>query len=120
MKWSVSLTVEVDQWFLALADSDGVMADRVEAAINVLADTGPSLGRPLVDKISASRHHNMKELRIGSIRILFAFDPLSEAILLLAGDKAGAWSKWYLQNIPIADRRLDEHLEALRSDEHGN
>jgi len=87
MKWSVSLTAEVDQWFLALADSDGVMADRVEAAINVLADTGPSLGRPLVDKISASRHHNMKELRIGSIRILFAFDPLSEAFCCSLGTK---------------------------------
>ncbi|MEW1821695.1 type II toxin-antitoxin system RelE/ParE family toxin [Arthrobacter sp. NPDC080031] len=29
------------------------------------------------------------------MRILFAFDPERLAILLVAGDKAGNWSKWY-------------------------
>jgi hypothetical protein len=63
-----------------LALDDGSY-DLVAAAIDKLADDGPALGRPLVDRIKASRHHNMKELRPDSagpteIRILFAFDPV--------------------------------------------
>ncbi|MFT4217726.1 MAG: type II toxin-antitoxin system RelE/ParE family toxin [Micropruina sp.] len=50
------------------------------AAIEVLREFGPQLGRPLVDSLTASRHRNMKELRPGSsgrseLRVLFAFDP---------------------------------------------
>lgn len=45
--------------------------------------------------------------------ILFAFDPVRRAILLVAGDKAGNWKKWYRTNIPLADELLDQHLRAL-------
>jgi hypothetical protein len=60
----------------------------------------------------------MKELRPGStggseIRILFAFDPVRRAVLLVAGDKAGNWKGWYDINIPLADKRYDEHLAEL-------
>ncbi|MFC5668423.1 type II toxin-antitoxin system RelE/ParE family toxin [Kitasatospora misakiensis] len=48
---------------------------------------------------------------------MFAFDPEREAILLVAGDKAGAWNKWYDENIPVADARFDEHLKALTEGE---
>lgn len=30
---------------------------------------------------------------------MFAFDPERQAILLVAGDKAGNWKKWYTKNI---------------------
>ena len=58
-----------------------------------------------MDTLTGSRHKNLKELHPGSsgrseIRILFAFDPRRQAILLVAGDKAGAWKKWYATNIP--------------------
>lgn len=57
----------------------------------------------------------MKEMRPGSagrseLRILFAFDPKRRAIMLIAGDKAGDWSRWYTKNIPVADRLFDDHL----------
>ena len=57
----------------------------------------------------------MKELRPGStgtseVRILFAFDPARQAILLVAGDKAGRWQRWYDMAIPLADDRYDDHL----------
>jgi hypothetical protein len=48
------------------------------------------------------------------VRILFAFDKKRQAILLVAGDKAGKWNGWYKQAIPLADDRFDEHLERLR------
>lgn len=88
----------------------------VAAAIDVLSEEGPGLGRPLVDRIKGSRVHNMKELRPGSsgrseIRMLFAFDPARQAVVLVAGDKAGNWSSWYQKNIPLAERRYDEHLK---------
>ena len=53
----------------------------------------------------------MKELRpqSSSIRILFAFDKKRRAITLVAGDKRGRWNKWYAKNVPLADKRLDEH-----------
>ena len=61
-----------------------------------LEERGPALGRPIVDVVKCSRHKNMKESRPGSrgrseLRALIAFDPLGQAILLGAGDKAGAW-----------------------------
>lgn len=85
---------------------------------------GPALGRPLVDRIHGSRHHNMKELRPPSVgatevRLLFAFDPEREAVLLVAGDKAGRWTSWYREAISLADKRFDEHLQALRRDADG-
>lgn len=83
----------------------------VTAAIQVLETHGPSFGRPLVDSVKGSRHHNMKELRVskgGALRVLFAFDPRREAILLLGGDKAGRWEAWYEWAIPTADDRYDQ------------
>lgn len=47
------------------------------------------------------------------MRILFAFDPERQAILLIAGDKAGNWQRWYKKNIPLADNLFDEHLRRL-------
>ena len=94
--WDVRLLREVEDGVLALDDDSN---DQVGAAIDKLESDGPTLGRPLVDRIEGSRHHNMKELRPGSagrseIRVLFVFDPERRAVLLVAGDKAWNWSKW--------------------------
>jgi hypothetical protein len=80
-------------------------ADLVDDAIYTLSYLGPALGRPLVDTITNSNIANLKELRPGSrgrseVRILFVFDPWRSAILLVAGDKAGSWNKWYARMIP--------------------
>jgi hypothetical protein len=65
----------------------------------------------------------LKELRPGSaggseIRILFAFDPVRRAVLLVAGDKAGNWQRWYDINIPVAERRYRAHLADLETREY--
>jgi hypothetical protein len=73
-------------------------------AIDALAETGPGLGRPFVDTIHGSAIANLKELRPGTVRILFAFDPWRCSILLVAGDKAGQWNAWYREAIPPAER----------------
>jgi hypothetical protein len=116
--WDVELHADVDKWFGSLCDADPCCADLVEQAIDVLAEAGPTLGRPLVDRIAGSTYHNLKELRPAStgsteIRILFVFDPRRTAILLVAGDKSGDWRGWYDSNIPLAEERYAEHLAAL-------
>lgn len=122
-EWKIVLVAEVDAWFVELATNDPASAALIERAIDLLAIEGPTLGRPMVDRVNASRHHNMKELRPGSsgaseIRILFAFDPARRAVLLVAGDKAGNWRGWYDVNIPLADKRYDEHLAELDTREY--
>lgn len=112
--WSVVLHPEVASWLSGL---DRRSAEQVAAAIDSLADEGPHLGRPLADTLTGSTLRNLKELRPGSskrseIRILFAFDPARRAILLVAGDKAGQWNRWYQRMIPLAERRFAEHVAA--------
>ena len=43
----------------------------------------------------------MTLLRGGS----YIFDPRRNAVLLVAGDKAGRWEAWYRQAIPLAEPR---------------
>ncbi len=59
----------------------------------------------------------MKELRPGSagsteVRMIFAFDPIREAVFLAAGDKSGRYRK----AVPLADARFTEHLTALKEE----
>ncbi len=110
-RWKVEVDL-VEHWLLSL---DEKSYELVVAALELLAERGPGLGRPLVDSVVGSQHKNMKELRPGSsgrseLRVLFAFDPDRRAILLIAGDKAGNWQKWYRANLPLADDRFTEHL----------
>jgi len=109
----------VERWYLGLCKEDPQTADGIADAIEQLVDMGPALGRPLVDRIHGSRHHNMKEVRPPrrvAVRsgCLFAFDPEREAVFLVAGDKAGSWTTWYRDAIPVADDRFDEHLAEVR------
>jgi hypothetical protein len=117
--WSIVLADEVADWFLVLAVADEATAAQVQAAIDVLAEYGPGLGRPLVDRIKGSTIHNMKELRPGSsgtseVRILFVFDPGRQAVLLVAGDKSGDWQGWYRKAIPTAESRYRRWLQEKR------
>lgn len=105
----MKVTDEYAEWFTALIKEDLPSATHVAQAVAALREDGPSLGRPLVDRLKGSRIHHLKELRPGSsgrseIRIIFAFDPTRSALLLLGGDKAGNWERWYRDNIPLAER----------------
>ncbi|MGW1915613.1 type II toxin-antitoxin system RelE/ParE family toxin [Streptomyces sp. NPDC002076] len=117
MNWEINLHSSVESWLLKLAEEDPVSADLIEAAVDLLAEHGPALGRPLVDRLYGCRTQNLKELRPGSagrteVRILFVFDPRRQAILLVAGDKAGRWRDWYHESIPLAEARYEEYLAA--------
>ncbi|MCC7076923.1 MAG: type II toxin-antitoxin system RelE/ParE family toxin [Acidimicrobiia bacterium] len=113
--WSVEFHPACERWADGLDQAD---AEALLAAVRVLRDQGPTLGRPLVDTVKGSRHSNMKELRPGStgrseVRVLFAFDLERNPILLVGGDKSDDWKGWYEANIPVADDRFDEHQARL-------
>jgi len=63
------------------------------AQATVLREFGPQAGRPRVDTLHGSEHTNMKELRFRAAdsewRVVFAFDPQRQAVLLAAGGKSG-------------------------------
>ena len=97
---------------------------RVEliASLALLRELGPSLGRPHVDTLKDSDYANMKELRFradgGVWRVAFVFNPKRNAILLVAGDKAGvSEAKFYKRLIEKADGRYKEHLATIESKE---
>lgn len=112
MTWRVyAASRQVEEWIRSL---DADHADAFLAAVELLEEHGPSLGRPIVDRIAGSRHHKMKELRppnvgTSALRALFAFTSERAAALLVAGDKAEGqrWNRWYDDAIPRADRLLD-------------
>lgn len=118
-KWEVDLTL-IEKWIDSLEDEE---YDNVIAALEQLEEHGPVTRRPFVDTLEGSRHPNMKELRPRAtrsgahIRMIFAFDVKSRAIMLVAGDKAGNWTKWYATNIPIADGLFDDHQKKLKEAE---
>jgi hypothetical protein len=101
LMWEVEYTDEFELWWMDLDDDE---QERLTAAVELLEEFGPALGRPTVDTLERSRHPNMRELRPrgGFLRVLFAFDPRRTAV-------------------PLADRLYDEHLATLaeegRSDE---
>lgn len=115
--WIVDIEL-IAEWLTSL---DGGSREQVVAAVELLEEHGPHLGRPVVDSVVGSRHKTMKELRPrfsgrSELRLLFAFDPERRAIILVAGDKAGAWRRWYRQSIPKADDLFDEHQRSLKGE----
>ncbi|WP_062520208.1 type II toxin-antitoxin system RelE/ParE family toxin [Demequina silvatica] len=116
-RWAVILLPEVEAWLMTIAVEQPRLAERVVAAIDLLEAEGPHLGRPLVDRIAGSRLPHLKELRVATVRALFAFDPDRRAIVLAIGDKRGRWTDWYSQNIQIAERRFEQWV-ATRGQEH--
>ncbi len=114
--WTVEYTDEFEEWWNELSEAQ---QEALDDRITLLQEEGPNLRRPVVGIIRTSRHKNMKELIVsqaGSLRVLFAFDPRRDAILLLGGDKSGAWDEWYKVAVPEADALYDAHLEELKSE----
>jgi hypothetical protein len=102
-----------------LRASDEEAYRSVNVAVDILAEAGPGLGRPLVDTLRDSNVSNLKELRPRSgrdmaIRVIFVFDPWSQAVLLVAGNKAGNWARWYEENIPVAEELYEQWLAVER------
>ena len=114
----VEYTDEFEIWLEELDESE---RESVAAVVDLLEEHGPHLSFPHSSKIKGSNHGNMRELRIqhcgDPYRVLYAFNPLRNAILLIGGNKKGD-DDWYASNIPVADRLYDEHLKELESEKN--
>lgn len=121
MQWEVEYTDEFGAWWDALTDAE---QESVRASVRLLGGFGPNLRFPHSSGVNGSRHEHMRELRVQHAgrpyRVLYAFDPRRCAILLIGGDKTGN-DRWYVVNVPIADRLYDEHLKELEKEakKHG-
>ncbi len=113
MSWKTEATNEFTAWYESLSERE---QDALDRHIGMLERFGPALGRPYVDTIHGSRHSHVKELRAGTLRAFFAFDPRQIAILLTGGDKRGR-KHFYDRMIRAADRIYDAHLAWLWREE---
>ena len=103
----------IEPW---LDEQDEATLKQIYADLLVLEKEGPSLGRPLVDRVKGSKLHHLKELRVTScggqvIRILFAFDPKRQAV-----SSRAKWNGWYAINIPRAEQIYRRHVRRLDRD----
>lgn len=120
---SPDVTKQVDAFMSRLPQYPSQPTRSIVDAVDVLAETGPTLGRPLVDRIELEPDHReliqlfgrrLKEIRpLGTdVRILFTFAPDRTLVLLYAGDKSGEWNDWYRRAIPEAAGLYREYLAA--------
>ena len=115
MPWTVLFHSAFEPEFKELPEA---IQDELLARLGVLAEFGPSLGRPNVDTLNGSSFPNMKELRFrldGLWRFAFAFDPERQAVVLVGGNKEGArQSAFYKDLIRDADERFAAHVKSLK------
>jgi hypothetical protein len=68
------------------------MQEDIISVVRLLEEDGVQLSFPFSSGIEGSRHSHMRELRVQSktnpIRILYAFDPRRNTILLIGGTKS--------------------------------
>lgn len=117
--FAVHASDEFERWWVTC---DGALQDTIAAHVGLLEAVGPNLGRPYADTVRGSSLKHLKELRVQHqgrpYRILYAFDPRREALLLVGGTKAGD-GRWYRKAIPRAEAIYARHLEALEDDHRG-
>lgn len=116
MAWNVENTDEFADWYQDLGEAQ---QDDLTATILLLMEQGPRLPFPYSSGINGSRHAHMRELRVQSggrpLRVFYAFDPRTTAILLIGGDKTGK-DLFYERMIPIADALYDVYVDELKKE----
>ena len=104
-----------EDWFLALTEKE---AEAVARVVGILEGKGVALGFPYSSDIKGSP--GLLELRVQSgghaLRVLYAFDPLRRAVLLLGGDKTGD-DRFYETLVPRAERIWTGYLADLEKTE---
>ena len=116
MACDVEFTDEFGDWWEKLSSKEQIS---IAASVELLEDYGTKLPYSHSSGVNGSRHGHMRELRIQHecrpYRILYAFDPIRTAILLIGGDKTGN-DRWYKEFIPVADDLYDEHIALLKKE----
>jgi hypothetical protein len=113
MEWIIIFHPSFRDW---LYEQQEDVQDSILVILGLLKQEGPLLSRPYADTLKGSQYSNLKELRVQHNGepwlVLFAFDPLRQAIVLVGGNKVGD-KRWYEKNIALAEQRFAEHLKQL-------
>jgi len=114
--WEIEYTEEFEDWWNMLDEHE---QEDIDSCVGLLMKEGPNLPFPYSSGLTGSKHSHMRELRIQHkgqpYRVLYAFNPMRTAILLLGGNKIGN-DRWYKINVPIADKLYDDHLIELKQE----
>jgi len=114
MNYNVIFTEECHKWFYSLPEST---RGAVYGYVEMLETYGPHLGFPYSSQIQGSVYNHLRELRVQHrgepYRILYAFDPMRSAILLVGGNKTSD-GRWYKKHISLAEKFYQQHLEKSR------
>jgi len=110
----VIATDEFAGWYEELDEADTKAVVRV---VGLLEARGVSLGFPYSSEIKGSRYA-LRELRVQSggspLRILYAFDPKRQAVLLLGADKTGMNDeRFYKTSVPKVESLWIEYLKDI-------
>jgi hypothetical protein len=107
-------TDEFRDWYRSLPES---AQERVEFVVDMLAALGTQLGHPYSSAIHGSSIA-LRELRTQHqgepYRILYVFDPIRQAVLLVGGSKVGKGNRWYEAAIRLAERLYAEYLKEMK------
>jgi hypothetical protein len=113
MATTILITAEFERWYGELTIDE---QESIRPKVKMLEESGATLGYPHSTKIHGSRFREMRELRIqhagNPYRILYAFDPVRQAVLLMGGEKTGD-DRWYEKAIRLADTLFDDYLRGL-------
>ena len=105
----VVVTDELTDWYTGLTSGD---SEAVYERVELLKRKGLALGDPFTSAIKGAAFA-LREVKVQSggrpIRILYAFDPLRQAVLLLGGDKTGD-KRFYEREVPRAGKIWDAYL----------
>jgi hypothetical protein len=110
MQTQILITDEYAEWFGELTQHQRKAVRRIVAMLEMM---GVTLPFPYSSAIEGT-DYPIRELRIKAkgdqIRVLYAFDPIRRAVLLVGGDKTGD-DRFYDRLIPIAERLWEQHLD---------
>lgn len=112
----VITTDEFNSWYDDLDEDDTKAVVRV---VDLLEARGVSLPFPYSPDIKGSKYA-LRKLRVQSggkpLRILYAFDPRRQAVLLLGADKTGMSDKvFYATYVPRLETLWEEYLRETGS-----
>src|SRR5437870_5918211 len=97
------------QWYERLTRKQ---ANAVHRYASLLGEAGVDLGFPYSSDLRGTKYP-FRELRITAekheLRVIYAFDPRRDAVLLIGGDKTGD-KRFYEKIIPWAEKIWEQYL----------
>ena len=110
--FDIVTTEEFEAWFDELDKQQG---RAIAVKIGMLRAEGWTLGFPHSSALKGTRYA-LRELRSEpgghALRVIYGFDPLRRAVLLLGGDKTGD-DRFYERMIRQAERLWEQHIAEI-------